>query len=118
MLLSCWQVVQQLLAQLSAGSEQQRIVAAHTLSHLLETEEAKYRALVGDPHANPNLRSHYAIGKVLSVLKVSNWIQVCRAGFMGIHASLAIDRFVSGAQHVLQSMLCMARARRHVSNCI
>lgn len=64
------QAVQQLLSQLSSGTEQQRIVAAHTLANLLETEEAKYRALVGDPHANPNLRSHYTIGKVLSVLKV------------------------------------------------
>lgn len=58
------------MSQLATGNEQQRIIAAHTLSHLLETEEAKYRALVGDPHANPNLRAHYTIGKVLAVLKV------------------------------------------------
>jgi hypothetical protein len=42
------------------------------LANLLETEEAKYRALVGDPHVNPNLRTHYTVGKVLSVLKVSS----------------------------------------------
>lgn len=63
-------MVQQLVNRLATGNEQQRIIAAHTLSHLLETEEAKYRVLVGDPHANPNLRSHYTIGKVLAVLKV------------------------------------------------
>lgn len=64
------QVVQQLLSRLATGNDQQRIIAAHTLSHLLETEEAKYRCLVGDPHINPNLRSHYTIGKVLAVIKV------------------------------------------------
>lgn len=64
------QAIGQLLAQLGAGNEQERIVAAHTLAHLLETEEAKYRTLVGDPHANPNLRSHYAVGKLLSAIKV------------------------------------------------
>ena len=66
------QAVQQLVNRLANGNEQQRIVVAHTLSHLLETEEAKYRVLVGDPHSNPNLRSHYTIGKVLAVLKVSS----------------------------------------------
>jgi len=77
------QAVQQLVSQLASGNEQQRIVAAHTLSHLLETEEAKYRALVGDPHLNPNLRSHYTIGKVLSVLKVRRWL--CSATGMHVH---------------------------------
>lgn len=64
------QAVHSLLAQIGAGSEPDRIFAAHQLAALVETEEAKFRALVGDPSANPNLRSHYAIGKILAAVKV------------------------------------------------
>ena len=73
-------MVQQLVNRLATGNEQQRVIAAHTLSHLLETEEAKYRVLVGDPHANPNLRSHYTVGKVLAVLKVRGDSGAFRSG--------------------------------------
>jgi hypothetical protein len=70
------------VSRLATGNEQQRITAAHTLAHLLETEEARYRALVGDPHANPNLRTHYTVGKVLSVLNVSrNTRHSCTCGW-------------------------------------
>jgi hypothetical protein len=68
MLLS--QAISALLGQLQAGAMQDRCYAAHTLASLLEAEEAKYRALVGDPHSSPSLRNHYTIGKLLSAIKV------------------------------------------------
>jgi len=64
------QAVQQLLQQISQVPLQDRIFAAHQLAALLETEEAKYRTHVGDPHENPSLRYHYTIGKVLAAVKV------------------------------------------------
>ncbi|KAF6254729.1 hypothetical protein COO60DRAFT_1642091 [Scenedesmus sp. NREL 46B-D3] len=48
---------------------QDRCYAAHTLASLLEAEEAKYKALVGDPHSSPSLRNHYTIGKLLNAIK-------------------------------------------------
>lgn len=46
------------------------MLAAHRLAALLEAEEAKFRAAVGDPHANPSLRNHYGVGRVLGWIKV------------------------------------------------
>lgn len=63
------QVVLGLLAEL-ADDTPAAVLAAHRLAALLEAEEAKYRAVVGDPHANPSLRNHYGIGKVLAFIKV------------------------------------------------
>jgi hypothetical protein len=64
------QAISALLGQLQAGAMQDRCYAAHTLASLLEAEEAKYRALVGDPHTSPSLRNHYTIGKLLNAIKV------------------------------------------------
>lgn len=64
------QATSALLGQLQAGAMQARCYAAHTLASLLEAEEAKYRALVGDPHTSPSLRNHYTIGKLLNAIKV------------------------------------------------
>jgi hypothetical protein len=64
------QVVLGLLRTLDEGNGEEQVGAAHHLAALLEAEEAKYRAVVGDPHANPSLRNHYAIGKLLGFIKV------------------------------------------------
>jgi len=67
------QVVLGLLRALDEGGPDEQCFAAHRLAALLEVEEAKYRAVVGDPHANPSLRNHYAIGKILAFIKVGFW---------------------------------------------
>jgi hypothetical protein len=65
------QAISALLRQLQAGAMQDRCYAAHTLASLLEAEEAKYKALVGDQaHISPSLRNHYTIGKLLNAIKV------------------------------------------------
>lgn len=64
-----------MIHQIGHGRIEDRIFAAHQYASLLEAEESKYRTLVGDPHASPNLRSHYTIGKLLNAIKVRNSIK-------------------------------------------
>lgn len=74
------QTARNLLYQIDGGTLAGRVEidSAHALAALVETEETKYRNAVGDPHAAPSLRTHYAIGKVLSAIKVMNGSNACR----------------------------------------
>lgn len=64
------QAINHNIQQIGQGSIEDRIVAAHQYASMLEAEESRYRALVGDPHSSPNLRSHYTVGKLLTAIKV------------------------------------------------
>jgi hypothetical protein len=74
-LMAIVQLVKELLRQIRSGQDDEKLFAAHRLASLLEVEEAKYRAVVGDPHGNQSLRNHYGIGKLLSYVKVSRCYQ-------------------------------------------
>jgi hypothetical protein len=93
------QTVQALLRRVASGAAEERVFAAHELASLLETEESRYRGLVGDPHASPGLRAHYPIGKLLSAIKVrfhccSRWprgsCQLLRAAASLLHCPSAV----------------------------
>jgi hypothetical protein len=65
------QYVQELVSSIHGSEGQEQLQRVHLLASLVEAQEAKFRGAVGDPHANPGLRSHYPIGKLLDAIKVS-----------------------------------------------
>eukprot|EP00878_Enallax_costatus_P035651 GHUV01039838.1.p1 GENE.GHUV01039838.1~~GHUV01039838.1.p1 ORF type:complete len:184 (+),score=10.48 GHUV01039838.1:998-1549(+) len=98
--------IKQIIQQIGHGSTEDRIFAAHQYASLLEAEESRYRALVGDPHSSPNLRSHYTIGKLLNAIKdeeeiydaiVDNWISP---------RSASLEQNVAGLRLLLACLDC------------
>eukprot|EP00775_Hariotina_reticulata_P010779 gene10778-10935_t len=100
------QAVQQLLQQISQGALQDRIFAAHQLAALLETEEAKYRTHVGDPHENPSLRYHYTIGKILAAVKDAEDIYDGIVDSWVVSRSATLEQQVAGLRLVLACLEC------------
>ena len=98
------QAILGLLRTIDEGEPDEQCFAAHRLAALLEAEEAKYRAVVGDPHANPSLRNHYAVGKILAFIKVRAAQWAVRRAWRGSKAAAARRRptgwgeAVTGAQ--------------------
>ncbi|KIY96542.1 HIV-1 Vpr-binding protein [Monoraphidium neglectum] len=100
------EVILGLLRALDEGGADEQCFAAHRLAALLEAEEAKYRAVVGDPHANPSLRNHYTVGKILAFIKEEEDVydKICDTWVQSRNATL--EQQVAGLRLLLATLEC------------